>query len=69
VDEQKMNSQPILTLTEVAKVLRCSKTHVAHVINGQVRDLPRLTHFRMGRRKLVRREWLESWMEANKTQC
>ena len=67
--EQLKTTQRILTLTEVAKVLRCSKTHVAHVINGQVRDLPRLTHFRLGRRKLVRREWLEAWMEANKTQC
>lgn len=69
MEEARNSSQRILTLSEVAEVLRCSKTHVAHVINGQVRDLPRLTHFRMGRRKLVRREWLEAWMEANKTQC
>ncbi len=69
MEELRTNTHRILTLSEVAEVLRCSKTHVAHVINGQVRDLPRLTHFRMGRRKLVRREWLEAWMEANKTQC
>ncbi len=33
--------QRILTLREVAAVLRCSRTHVAHVINGEVRGLPR----------------------------
>jgi predicted DNA-binding transcriptional regulator AlpA len=61
--------QRILTLREVAEVLRCSRTHVGHVINGEVRGLPKLTHFCIGRRKLVRREWLESWMEANKIEC
>jgi hypothetical protein len=61
--------QKILTMREVAEVLRCSKTHVAHLINGQVPGLPRLTHFCLGRRKVVRSEWLEAWMEANKTEC
>jgi excisionase family DNA binding protein len=61
--------QRILTIREVAEVLRCSKTHVAHMINGQVCGVPKLTHFCMGRRKLVRREWLEAWMEANKIEC
>lgn len=60
MEEQTTNEQRILTLREVAMILRCSKTHVAHVINGQVRGLPTLTHLRMGRRKLVRREWLPS---------
>ncbi len=69
MEELRTSTQRILTLSEVAAVLRCSKTHVAHVIKGEVPGLPRLTHFCMGRRKLVRREWLEDWMEANKTQC
>ena len=59
----------ILTVREVAVVLRCSKAHVCNVINGKVQGLPRLTHFSMGRRKLVRREWLNQWMEANKIRC
>jgi excisionase family DNA binding protein len=63
------NVPPILTLKEVAQILRCSKAHVANVINGHVKGLPRLTHFALGRRKLVRREWLDQWMEANKVQC
>lgn len=59
----------ILTLREVAQILRCSKAHVANVINGRVKGLPQLAHLSIGRRKLVRREWLEQWMEANKTRC
>ena len=55
----------ILTLAEVAKILRCSKAHVANVINGNIKGLPRLAHLSVGRRKLVRREWLDQWMEAN----
>jgi hypothetical protein len=26
-----------------------------------------ITHLAFGRRKVVRKEWLDSWMEANKT--
>jgi excisionase family DNA binding protein len=63
------NLPPILTLKEVAQILRCSKAHVANVINGHVKGLPRLTYVALGRRKLVRREWLDQWMEANKVQC
>ncbi len=58
----------ILTITEVAEVLRCSKAHVCNVLRGRVQGLPKLTHFSLGRRKLVRREWLETWMEQNKQQ-
>jgi hypothetical protein len=32
-----------------------------------VAGLPKLTHLTMGRRKLVRRDWLEQWVEAKKT--
>jgi len=63
------NERAILTLTEVAKILRCSKAHVANVIHGNVKGLPRLAHLSIGRRKLVRREWLDQWMEANKIRC
>ena len=65
--EHNALQQNILTLREVAAILRCSRTHVGHAIKGQVPGLPRLTHFSLGRRKLVRREWLDAWMEANKT--
>jgi hypothetical protein len=57
----------ILTIKEVADILRCSKTHAQNVIDGKVRGLPKLTHLSLGRRKVVRKEWLEQWLEANKT--
>ncbi len=59
----------VLTLADVALILRCSKAHVCNVINGKVPDTPRLPHLAVGRRKLVRREWLEEWMEAAKSEC
>ena len=59
----------VLTLADVAVILRCSKAHVCNVINGKVPDTPRLPHLAVGRRKLVRREWLEAWMEQSKRQC
>jgi excisionase family DNA binding protein len=58
----------ILTIHDVAEILRCSKTHVSNVINGKVPGVPKLTHLSMGRRKLIRRSWLDQWMEANKSQ-
>ena len=66
-EQQRQTS--ILTIRDVAHILRCSKTHVSNVLNGRVPGVPKLTHFALGRRKLVRREWLEDWMEANKTRC
>jgi len=58
----------ILTVKEIAEILRCSKGHVINVLNGKVPGIPRLTHLNVGRRKLVRKEWLINWMDANKTQ-
>jgi excisionase family DNA binding protein len=60
------NSADILTIDEVAKVLRCSKAHVQNALRGKLRGLPRLMHMPMGRRKVVRREWLQQWLETNK---
>jgi hypothetical protein len=61
--------QEILTLREVAVVLRCSKAHAAKLLNGEIRGLPPLTHVAMGRRKVVRRDWLETWMKTCSSQC
>jgi hypothetical protein len=56
------NTSTILTIKEVANILRCSKTHALNVIQGRVRGLPKLTHLSLGRRKVVRRDWLDQWM-------
>ena len=58
----------ILTLTEVAKLLRCSKTHISNLVNGKVTGMPPLPHLKMGRRVLVRSDWLKSWMESCRVQ-
>ena len=66
-EEIMENTSNILTVKEVADILRCSKAHVHNAIHGKVHGLPKLTHLTMGRRKLVRRDWLEQWLETNKT--
>jgi len=65
-EQTKQNS--ILTIKDVALILRCSKAHVSNLLNGRVPGVPKLTHVALGRRKLVPREWLEKWMESNKIQ-
>ena len=54
----------VLTLAEVADLLRCSKAHMCNVINGKVPCLPPLPFMSLGRRKLIRRTVLEEWMES-----
>jgi excisionase family DNA binding protein len=67
--QQVEKDATILTINDVAAILRCSRTHVSRGLAGKVSGLPRLAHIAMGRRKLVRREWLEQWMEANRIKC
>ena len=59
------DSNEILSITEVAANLRCSKAHVDNAINGKVTGLSRLPAICLGRRKLVRRASLEIWKSAN----
>lgn len=55
----------ILTVQEVASELRCSKAHVCNVVNGRVKNTPRLPVIRLGRRTLIRRSTLEIWKRAS----
>ncbi len=66
--EEQIAKRDVLTLSEIARILRCSKTHISNVLNGKVPGVPRLAHVAMGRRKLVLREWLDQWMESSKQQ-
>jgi predicted transcriptional regulator of viral defense system len=45
----------MVTVREVAEIMRCSKAHVCKIINSQVAGPTRLAAVRLGRRKLVRR--------------
>ena len=56
---------PVMTVSEVADELRCSKPHVYNAINGKVVGVSALPAICLGRRKLVRRSSLEAWKRAN----
>ncbi len=57
----------LLTLNEVARELRCSKAHVSKATEGRVRYASPLPTVRLGRRKLVRREALDVWIQENES--
>jgi Helix-turn-helix domain len=61
------NTSIMLTVKDMAEILRCSKAHVANVLAGKIPGLARLTHVNVGRRKLVRRDWFERWIEVNQS--
>ena len=61
------NTSTMLTVKEVPSILRCSKAHALNVIYGKVPGLPKLTYLTIGRRKVIRRDWLESWIDASKS--
>ena len=60
------DSNENLTIKDIAKLLRCSQTQVQRALRGKVPGMPALTHLSVGRRKIVRRQWLNQWMERNK---
>lgn len=53
---------PILTAKEVAKELRCSKTHVYALMHGKVGKVP-MPHLLLGRKMVVRRSAFEIWKQ------
>ena len=55
---------PVMTLKQAAHYLQISKAHLSNVINGKVSEAPQLRCFRVGRRVLIRREWVDEWMES-----
>jgi excisionase family DNA binding protein len=57
----------LLTLSEVAELLHCSKAHVGRVIAGRVHGCQPIPALRLGRRTLVRRETLLAWIEGNES--
>jgi len=58
-------SDQILTTTEIAAELRCSKAQVYRLLNGEVRDVPKLPFICLGRKKVVRRSSFEEWKQDN----
>jgi excisionase family DNA binding protein len=56
--------QDLLTMEEAASILRCSKAHVSNILNGKVQTLQPLPSLKIGRRTLIRRESLTTWMKV-----
>jgi excisionase family DNA binding protein len=53
-----------MSLREAASYLHVSKAHLSNVINGKVPGVPPVRFFRLGRRVLIKREWIEAWLES-----
>jgi excisionase family DNA binding protein len=52
-----------MSLKQAAAYLQVSKAHLSNVINGRVLGVPPVRSFRLGRRVLIKREWIEEWLE------
>jgi excisionase family DNA binding protein len=59
----------LLTLTEVAKLLQCSKAHVGKAVAGRIPGCPPIPAVCLGRRRLVRRGSLLAWIERNEREA
>ena len=65
VETMNLHDFDLLTLSEVAALLHCSKAHISHAVAGRVPGCPAIPAVSLGRRKLVRRQSLAAWIEAN----
>jgi hypothetical protein len=54
------NATCILTISNVAQVLRCSKAHVHKTLTGRIRGVSQLDNLSLGRRKVVKKDWLDA---------
>lgn len=57
-------ASPVMTLKQAASYLQISKAHLSNVINGKVAGVTPVRCIRMGRRILIKREWIEEWLEV-----
>jgi len=55
---------PVMTLRQAARYLQVSKAHLSNVIKGKLPDVRPLRCFRAGRRILIKREWVDEWLET-----
>jgi predicted DNA-binding transcriptional regulator AlpA len=60
-----VTADPVLTAKEVAEDLRCSKSQVYRLMNGDVEGVVSLPHIALGRKKVVLRSTLEQWKRRN----
>ena len=53
----------VMTLKQAASYLQVSKAHLSNVINGKVRGVAPVRSIRLGRRILIKREWIDEWLD------
>jgi hypothetical protein len=54
-----------MTLSQAALYLRVSKAHLSNVLSGKVPGVAPCRSFRLGRRILMKREWIDQWLESS----
>ena len=55
----------VLSLKQAAAYLQVSKAHLSNVINGKVPGVNPVRCFRLGRRVLIKREWIDEWLDLD----
>ena len=55
----------VLTVPEAARLLRCSKAHVHHLIAGKVPNVMPLPSLWLGRRRLILKASFEQWLQSS----
>jgi excisionase family DNA binding protein len=53
-----------MNLRQAAAYLQVSRAHLSNVIQGKVFGVPPVRCFRVGRRVLIKREWIDEWLET-----
>lgn len=53
----------VLTITDMAAILRCSKGHVSNLIRGKVETKTKFPYYTIGRRTYSKRAWIEKFQE------
>jgi excisionase family DNA binding protein len=66
---QDAQSSSVLTLEQAAAYLQVSKAHLSNVIGGKVPGVKPVKCFRLGRRVLLKREWIDEWLEDERTEA
>jgi excisionase family DNA binding protein len=65
-----LNLHPaVMSLKQAAAYLQVSKAHLSNVINGKVDGVPPVRCVRLGRRILIKREWIDAWLESERSQA